>query len=363
MVKSLSHHDIYDAALDDHLFSDLPRRLGQEIDVPSVMFFWLHPGDLQEISAGTQPEANDYYTDFMRDDPWMAAASERAPDTGAFRLSDHVNESSFQQSIMYNDYILRNRLERYWCVGMMQTTRDGNVATAFHKGKKGGDFSDFELGYINGHARDLGRLHSIRRELIRSNVQEIAAADRTLRDEVPLFELDHEGRLLRLNGLAEELLTMHPLVVLQRSRVLALGGAHRFAFKSAIGAATVNADACAGAIDLPPMRGSDGRIFPDLRLNLLPQNNGGRRVLIIATTEDPSGIKSAFATPEETVHLTPRERDILQGLIRGRRREQLAHDLGISVPTVDLHSTNMRRKLGAKTLPEAIAISFRLGLF
>ena len=69
MNEKLTHHEIYDAALDNELFETLPRQLARDMDVPSAMFFWLHPGDLQEVSAGTQPETNDDYAEFMRRDP------------------------------------------------------------------------------------------------------------------------------------------------------------------------------------------------------------------------------------------------------------------------------------------------------
>lgn len=361
MINALSHHDIYDAALDDALFDILPQRLAQEMDVPSAIFFWLHPGNMQEISAGTQPEANADYIEVLDQDPWMAEVKDEHANIGAFRLTDYVSADTLEKSVMYNEITLKHGLDRFWCLGMIQDTRDGRVVTAFHKGKRAGDFSDTELGFVNRHTRDLGRLHSIRRELIRNNLREIAATDRTLQGDVPIFDLDHEGRLLGLNGMAETLLLLHPLLILQRNRILAVGGPEKRAFNAAVGNATAAAHSQASWLDLPPMRAQDGRILPNLRLNLLPQSTNGRRALVIVTTEDPAWLRSDFDAPQEKVTLTPRERDILTGLIKGRRREQLAHDLGITVPTVDLHSGNLRRKLGARTMMEAVAIAFKAG--
>lgn len=361
MTLPLSHHDIYDAALDDTLFDILPQRLAREMNVPSAIFFWLHPGNMQEISAGTQPEANADYIEILDQDPWMAEVKDERANSGAFRLTDHVSAEAFEKSVMYNEITLKHRLDRFWCLGMIQDTRDGRVVTAFHKGKQAGDFSDSELGFVNRHTRDLGRLHSIRRELIRNNIREIAAADRILQGEMPIFDLDHEGRLLRMNGMAETLLLLHPLLILQRNRILAIGGPKKQAFNAAVGNATVAAHSHASWLDLPPMRAQDGRILPNLRLNLLPQTTNGRRALVIVTTEDAAELRSDFYSPQEKISLTQRERDILTGLVKGLRRDQLAHDLGITVPTVDLHSGNLRRKLGARTMLEAVAIAFKAG--
>lgn len=60
--------------------------------------------------------------------------------------------------------------------------------------------------------------------------------------------------------------------------------------------------------------------------------------------------------------LSPRERDVLAAFARGDRRDRIAHRLGIAHQTVDLHGANLRRKLGAQTIAEAVAKAFRYGL-
>lgn len=53
--------------------------------------------------------------------------------------------------------------------------------------------------------------------------------------------------------------------------------------------------------------------------------------------------------------LSPREMDVLLLATKGLRRDRMAHVLGISVATVDLHCGNLRKKMRAKTTPEAVA--------
>lgn len=362
MTSELSHHDLYEAALDDALFSTLPERLARQIDVPSAMFFWMHPDDFLEISAGTQPEADPHYDAFIAEDPWMAHATDDKIGHGAFRLTDYVAPDAFEKSAMYNEFIVENRLERFWCVGLLQSTRDGKVVTAFHKGRRAGDFTDAQMQTIHRHTDDLGRLHAIRRELHRASIRRITGPDRGLLDDAPVFELDHEGRLLRLNGKAERLFKLHPLLAVDARRRLRVRGRGQSGFRTAAGKATLANKSQASAIDLAQMRGADGRLIPRLRLNFLPRNEGGRRVLVIATSAADAALTGFFSNPEERIRLTARERDVLHGIMRGRRRDQLAHDLDLAVPTVDLHSTNLRRKLGARTVAEAIAIALQMGL-
>ncbi|MER5170160.1 LuxR C-terminal-related transcriptional regulator [Thioclava sp. GXIMD2076] len=60
--------------------------------------------------------------------------------------------------------------------------------------------------------------------------------------------------------------------------------------------------------------------------------------------------------------LSKRELQIFHLIAEGQRRDQIAHQLDISLATVDLHSNGLRKKLGARTLPEAVARGYELGL-
>jgi two-component system response regulator FixJ len=56
--------------------------------------------------------------------------------------------------------------------------------------------------------------------------------------------------------------------------------------------------------------------------------------------------------------LTPRERDVLDGLARGLPNKSIAFDLGISPRTVEIHRANLMTKLGVRSLSEALRIAF-----
>lgn len=60
--------------------------------------------------------------------------------------------------------------------------------------------------------------------------------------------------------------------------------------------------------------------------------------------------------------LTARERDVLAGIAEGQQRKQLAFKYNISIPTVDLHLGNLRRKLGATSLHDAVGRAYRYQL-
>ena len=56
--------------------------------------------------------------------------------------------------------------------------------------------------------------------------------------------------------------------------------------------------------------------------------------------------------------LTPRERNVLDGLAKGLPNKSIAYDLGISPRTVEIHRANLMSKLGVNSLSEALRIAF-----
>ncbi len=57
---------------------------------------------------------------------------------------------------------------------------------------------------------------------------------------------------------------------------------------------------------------------------------------------------------ERFATLTPRERQVLRGVARGRLNKQIAFDLGISEITVKLHRSNVMRKMQATSVGDLI---------
>jgi len=60
--------------------------------------------------------------------------------------------------------------------------------------------------------------------------------------------------------------------------------------------------------------------------------------------------------------LTPRERDVLEGLAQGLPNKTIAYDLGISPRTVEVHRANLMAKLDVRSLSDALRIAFAAGM-
>ena len=60
--------------------------------------------------------------------------------------------------------------------------------------------------------------------------------------------------------------------------------------------------------------------------------------------------------------LSPRQRQVLQGMVRGLRNKQIAAELGIDETTVKMHRRSMLARLGAATTADAIRLGVEAGL-
>lgn len=69
----------------------------------------------------------------------------------------------------------------------------------------------------------------------------------------------------------------------------------------------------------------------------------------------------SVCTPQPA-HLTARERDVLHAIAAGKGNKTIAHDLGVSEPTVKLHVRTLLRRLGARNRIDALGIARAQGL-
>ncbi|GAA0736533.1 response regulator [Sphingomonas sp. ABOLD] len=80
--------------------------------------------------------------------------------------------------------------------------------------------------------------------------------------------------------------------------------------------------------------------------------------------EEDGEAAARTATAESKIaKLSPRETDVLKGLIEGRSNKIIAYELDISPRTVEIYRANLMEKLEVRSLSEALRIAFAAGLF
>jgi two-component system response regulator FixJ len=80
----------------------------------------------------------------------------------------------------------------------------------------------------------------------------------------------------------------------------------------------------------------------------------------LATTGEDDPMAATAAA--RLAALSPREREVLQGLLAGLPNKSIAYDLAISPRTVEIHRARVMDKMGAKSLSELIRLSLAAGL-
>ncbi|MEZ0241948.1 MAG: response regulator transcription factor [Sphingomonas sp.] len=79
-----------------------------------------------------------------------------------------------------------------------------------------------------------------------------------------------------------------------------------------------------------------------------------------ADTDAAARVDQAAA---KIARLSPRETDVLKGLIEGRSNKVIAYELDISPRTVEIYRANLMEKLEVRSLSEALRVAFAAGLF
>lgn len=89
------------------------------------------------------------------------------------------------------------------------------------------------------------------------------------------------------------------------------------------------------------------------QINILPFHPNRARVVIFWKEQETQPRSTSI--PE----LSARELAVLRLTAKGHKRDRIGYHLNISLPTVDMHCRNLRLKLSAQTMPEAVAIAYK----
>ena len=84
-----------------------------------------------------------------------------------------------------------------------------------------------------------------------------------------------------------------------------------------------------------------------------------------ALESHPLGDNDSTARSEaqaRLAELSPRERDVLQGVVAGKINKVIAHELSISPRTVEVYRANLMAKTGARSVSELMRIALAAGL-
>ena len=105
-----------------------------------------------------------------------------------------------------------------------------------------------------------------------------------------------------------------------------------------------------GAVDFLEKPFDDEILLQSVRAALRQQAGAAKR------QSERAEIEGRLAT------LSPRERDVLGGLVAGRANKQIAFDLGISPRTVEIYRANLMDKMQAGSLSDLVRMALIVGI-
>jgi DNA-binding CsgD family transcriptional regulator len=124
----------------------------------------------------------------------------------------------------------------------------------------------------------------------------------------------------------------------------------------------MNAGSVAGPYDICLPDGCELSIVYSAVANALP----GQHLIVFAPADWPPhellDLHEAAATQAPNRAISPREREVLRLIAAGADRQEIAHELTISVATVRTHVRNILRKLNARNRAHAISLAMQQGL-
>ncbi|MDF0488354.1 helix-turn-helix transcriptional regulator [Sphingomonas sp. H39-1-10] len=81
----------------------------------------------------------------------------------------------------------------------------------------------------------------------------------------------------------------------------------------------------------------------------------------MSAAEDPAPDPARGSDPPSLDRLSPREREVLVGILAGLTNKAIGGELGISHRTVEIHRARIMRKLGATSVASLVATAISLG--
>ncbi|HET9810613.1 MAG TPA: LuxR C-terminal-related transcriptional regulator [Sphingomicrobium sp.] len=340
---------IYEAALDDELFAQLPTIVAQSLAARSCVLHWRDRSGMAEISAHSgyfsDGQMEEYAANFVEHDLWTAAGMRQGFINQAWNTTDIVPTSEYERSVFFNEWIRTMGDDTFYCCGSVMRTEYGDGIIGLHRGKSQSDFSDRSLRQLNGHVDHLRRMFAIRGRI--SDLQKRS----DLLDQIfnagsrAAFVLNSECRIMMVNDQGESVLRLGRFLRIRNGQVQPRIEADRTVFELAI----------AAAFEPPNRRGSDCILRSNdegaALVSFMPLSSQLSRAAVLMTVEEPRRRlpRDVVLRHLQTAYgLSAAEADVALRIGDGQTVQEIGEARRSTAGTVRVQVKQILSKLGAR---------------
>ena len=352
---------IYEAALDDEIFAELPSIIAEAVDARSCVLHWRTGSGAAEIFAHSgyfsDEQMANYASNFASHDLWTDAGMRQGFVNKAWNTADLVPTSDYERSIFYNEWIRGMGDDTFYCCGSVMQTLHGQGIIGLHRGKTQADFAPQVLRQLNERVEHLRRMFAIRGRL-----SHLAERHDLLN---AIFAAGHEaalvlgagGRLLMANPAGEAFLQGAKILSIRNGFVQARGDEGGLFEAAAAHASNPHERRASECL----MRSADGKTAV---LSLMPLPALAPRHAVLVTVTEPRSrpARDVVARHVMSMHgLSAAEADVALRLAEGQDIGRISDERGSTTDSVRTQVKQILSKMGARR--QADVVRFILSLW
>ena len=352
----LTSEEIYEAALDDELFNELPSRLAATLEARSCVLHWRHNDGAAEISTHSgyfsDAQMADYASNFVSHDIWTQAGMRHDRLNSAWKTTDLVPSSEYEQSVFFNDWIRAMGDDTFYCCGSVMRTMHGFGIIGLHRGRSQGDFQADSLRELNSHVGHLRRMFAIRGRISTATQRRDLLTEIFSSCREPALIVTGTGRLLMANPAGDTFLRRDTFLRVRNGQVRPVGDLAR-GFDRAIAAASRRVDREASDLALTATDGAVVMLSVVPLLTPLPQ-----RAVLVTVHAPRKRPPRAFAAAhlQQVYRLSTAEADIALRMADGQTIAQISNERLSAIGTVRTQVKHILSKLNVSRQAEVVRL-------
>lgn len=355
MQRRLRTEEIYDAALDDAAFEQLPTLMAETYEARSAVLHWRgldgSAGELADTGYFSDEHMLEYDRHFASADLWAEAVNLPSMANRAWDCEEVIPADIFERSRIYNDWIRQIGDDTFHCVGLAIRSAWGIAEVGLHRGRTQGSFDGEVLDNLNENLQHMRRMLTIRTQLAEADGRgrtPSAALDALANG---MLSLTPTGRMLYANASADDMLRLGDGLFLRKNHICARHNPDDRALQKAIAMA---ADPVASTgTDLRIRRRSGGAYM----LSVLAVHAGaaGRQIIVIISNPE-AGSSNMEARLRALFGLTASEAHLALRLSEGATATEIAVGRGVTIGTIRVQLKSLAAKLGCGRQAEIVSV-------